>query len=93
MRLQGGTQVEVTLHSSALWRPPGEVGMADFSSKNQTPHLENVQQREGLLQIVRTSDVENVSEQLQLDLHYQVLVVLQIMITLPQWRILPSSSP
>jgi hypothetical protein len=36
--------------------------------------------------------VENVSEQLQLNLYHQVLVVLRIMITLHQWPILPSSS-
>ncbi len=34
-RLQGGTQVEVALHSSAQRRPWGEVGMADFSRERQ----------------------------------------------------------
>ena len=36
-RLQGGTEVEVNLDSSAQRRPRGDVGLADFSTDNQNP--------------------------------------------------------
>jgi hypothetical protein len=92
-RIQGGTQLEVALHSSAQRRPWGEVDWLTIQGKIVTSHLEEVQGRQGQLQIIRSSDVEYVSEQLLLDLHHQVLVVLLIMIMLHQWSILPSSSP
>ena len=34
-RLSGGTEVEVTLNSSAQRRPWGEVGLAIFTTENQ----------------------------------------------------------
>jgi hypothetical protein len=92
-RLPCGAEVKVVQHTYAQRRPRGIIGLADFSTENQNTTPGNVQEREGLLHIIRTSDVENASEQLRIDLYHQVLVVLGIMITLRQWSILPSSSP
>jgi hypothetical protein len=45
VRLQGGTQVEVTLHSSARGGHGERLEWLTFQAKIRTPHLENVQER------------------------------------------------
>jgi hypothetical protein len=89
--LQGGTQVEVALHSSAQRRPWGEVGMADYSRECQ-----NSTRGQHTRKRWPTPDSQNLRHGKQirrLELHHQVLVVLRTMITICQWSILPSSSP
>ncbi len=90
-RLQGGTQVQVTVDLSAQRRPQGDVGMAIFTTENQNPPWKTYKEEKANSRN-RTLDMENVSEQPPINLHPQVLVVLLIMIALCQWSILLSSS-
>ena len=75
-RLPGGMMLTLCSTHLLIGGLVERLELMTFQGNIRIPHLENVQEREGQLQIIRTSDMENVSEQLQLDLHHQVLVVL-----------------